>query len=216
MDVVVLASGRGSNLKALFDAIDAGRCAAEVVGVVSDRPAAGALALAAERGVPTAVVPLSRGDDRDLWNARLAHAVAELGGELLVLAGFMRLIGRPLLDAYPGRIVNVHPALLPAFPGAHAPHDAVAAGVRISGCTVHVVDEGVDTGPILAQAAVPVHPDDDADSLHARIQIQEHRLLPAVVDWIARGVLALDPPRLTTRPDPAERVLIWPPLSGEA
>lgn len=210
MKVVVLASGRGSNFEALARSIDAGECSASVVGLVSDRPSAGALEIAASRGIPTDVVPLKKGDDRDAWNVELAERVAALGGELLVLAGFMRILGPPLLERYRGRIVNVHPALLPSFPGAHGARDALAAGVRISGCTVHVVDEGVDTGPILAQAAVPVLPDDDEDTLHARIQIREHRLLPAVVDWIGRGWLELDPPRITHPTRPAGDELVWP------
>jgi phosphoribosylglycinamide formyltransferase-1 len=156
LDIVVLASGRGSNLAAIFDAIDAGRCDARVVGVVSDKADAGALALAAGRGVSTRVVPLARGADRDAWNVALADAVAALTPQVVVLAGFMRILGAPLLERFPGKLVNVHPSLLPAFPGHDAPAQAVAAGVRITGCTVHVVDHGVDTGPILAQAAIPV------------------------------------------------------------
>ncbi len=210
MNVVVLASGRGSNFEALARAIDAGECAARIIGLVSDRPSAAALELAASRGIATAVVPLHKGDDRDAWNVELAERVAALGGELLVLAGFMRILGPPLLERYRGRIINVHPALLPSFPGAHGARDALAAGVRVSGCTVHVVDEGVDTGPILAQAALPVLPDDDEDSLHARIQIREHRLLPTVVDWIGRGWLELSPPRFTRPMRPPGAELIWP------
>ena len=197
VDIVVLLAGRASNLAAIFDAIDAVRCDARVVGVVSDKSGAGALAAAAGRGVPTQVVPLAKGGDRDAWNDALADAVAAFAPELVVLAGFMRIRGAPLLRRFPGRLVNVHPSLLPAFPGHDAPRQAVAAGVRLSGCTVHVVDDGVDTGPILAQAAVPVLQGDDTDSLHARIQVAEHALLPTVIDWIARGRLTLSPPTLT-------------------
>ena len=188
MRVVVLVSGRGSNLGALWEAIDAGRCAAEVVAVIADRDAP-ALERARDRGVPSQIVGLRRGEDREAWNHTLAERVAAHAPDLIVLAGFMRVLGAPFVRRFPSRIVNVHPALLPSFPGAHGPADAIAAGVRISGCTVHLVDEGVDTGPILAQAAVPVHPSDDAASLHARIQRAEHRLLPAVVDAFARGTL---------------------------
>jgi phosphoribosylglycinamide formyltransferase-1 len=202
LDIVVLASGRGSNLAAIFDAIDVGRCDARVVGVVSDKADAGALALAAARGVSTRVVPLARGADRDAWNVALADAVAALAPHVVVLAGFMRILGAPLLERFPGKLVNVHPSLLPAFPGHDAPAQAVAAGVRITGCTVHVVDHGVDTGPILAQAAVPVLPSDDIASLHARIQRAEHELLPTVIDWIARGRMSLAPPSLRDAPTP--------------
>ncbi len=128
----------------------------------------------------------------------LADTVASLEPDLIVLAGFMRVLGAPLLDRFPGRIINVHPALLPSFPGHGGPQDALDGGVRVSGCTVHIVDAGVDTGPIIAQAAVPVLDDDTADSLHTRIQVQEHRLLPAVIHQIARGVITLDPLTVST------------------
>jgi len=196
MDIVVLVSGRGSNLMAIFDAIDAGTCNANVVGVVSDRKSAAALGLAAARGVATRVVSLRRGDDRELWNQSLAEEVERLRPEIVVLAGFMRVLGPPLLERFPGRIINVHPALLPSFAGHDGAQDAIDGGVRISGCTVHVVDSGVDTGPIIAQAAVPVLPEDDAATLHARIQAQEHRLLPRVIQQIASGAITLDPLRV--------------------
>jgi phosphoribosylglycinamide formyltransferase 1 len=193
MDVVVLASGRGSNLRAICNAIDAGTCDAVIVGVVSDRRMAEALEFAEGRGIPTRVISLRKGDDRSAWNESLAGEVAELAPDLVVLAGFMRVLGAPLLERFPNRIINVHPALLPSFPGHSAPQNAIDRGVRISGCTVHIVDAGVDTGPILAQAAVPVLVDDTADSLHARIQVQEHRLLPRVIHQIAIGAITLDP-----------------------
>ncbi len=210
MDLVVLASGRGSNLRALVEATRDGRCAARVVAVVSDKPDAEALSFARERGIDARVLPLRKGDDRDRWNAELAALVAGFSPALVVLAGFMRVLGEPFVQRFEGRIVNVHPALLPAFPGHDAPAQALRAGVRISGCTVHVVDLGVDTGPILAQAAVPVAPDDDVASLHARIQVQEHRLLPAVLDLIARGLISLDPPRLTGAPVALDGCLVVP------
>jgi phosphoribosylglycinamide formyltransferase-1 len=193
MDIVVLVSGRGSNLKAICSAIDAGTCDANLVGVVSDRKKAAALDFAGERAIQTRVVPLSKGDDRTLWNESLAETVASLAPDLVVLAGFMRVLGAPLLERFPGRIINVHPALLPAFPGHKGPQDALEGGVRVTGCTVHVVDSGIDSGPIIAQAAVPVLGTDSADSLHARIQAQEHRLLPAVINQIAIGAITLDP-----------------------
>jgi len=198
MDVVVLVSGRGSNLRAICNAIDAGTCDANIVGVVSDRKNAAALEFAQERGIPTRMVSLRKGDDRDAWNESLAEAVAALKPDLIVLAGFMRVLGPPLLERFPGRIINVHPALLPSFAGHNGPQDALDGGVRISGCTVHIVDAGVDTGPILAQAAVPVLANDTADTLHARIQVQEHRLLPRVIHQIAIGAIALDPLSVST------------------
>jgi phosphoribosylglycinamide formyltransferase-1 len=191
MKIAVLASGRGSNLRAIAEAIERGACSARIVAVVSDKPDAAALAFASERGVATAVVPPKAHASRELWDAALAETVASFSPELVVLAGFMRIVGASMLARFPQRIVNVHPALLPSFPGAHGARDAIAKGVRISGCTVHVVDAGVDTGPILAQAAVPVWPSDDEASLQARIQKVEHRLLPAVIDAIAKGTLTL-------------------------
>ena len=193
MDIVVLVSGRGSNLRAICTAIDAGTCDAKIVGVVSDRAKAAALGFAEERDIPTRTVALRKGDDRDAWNESLANEVAALEPDLVVLAGFMRVLGAPLLERFPGRIVNVHPALLPSFPGHNGPQDAIDGAVRISGCTVHIVDAGVDTGPILAQAAVPVLAEDTADTLHARIQAQEHRLLPRVIHQISVGSISLDP-----------------------
>ncbi|MBW1760584.1 MAG: phosphoribosylglycinamide formyltransferase [Deltaproteobacteria bacterium] len=198
MDVVVLVSGRGSNLRAICSAIDAGTCHANIVGVVSDRKKAAALEFAEGRGIPTRVVSLRKGDDRNAWNDSLTAEVASLEPDLVVLAGFMRVLGAPLLERFPGRIINVHPALLPSFPGHSGPQDALDGGVRVSGCTVHIVDTGVDTGPILAQAAVPVLADDTVDTLHSRIQVQEHRLLPRVIHQIAIGAITLDPLTMST------------------
>lgn len=210
MDVAVLVSGRGSNLRAICEAMDAGACAAKVVSVVSDRSKAQALEYARERGIAATAVPLRKGDDRDLWNVKLAETVASAKPDVVVLAGFMRVLGAPLLDAFPGRIINVHPALLPSFPGHTGPQDAIDGGVRLSGCTVHVVDSGVDTGPIIAQAAVPVLPDDTASTLHQRIQVQEHRLLPRVIHQIAIGTITLDPLTVTTPIGDPDRALVAP------
>jgi len=210
MDIVVLVSGRGSNLRAICAAIDAGTCDAKIVGVVSDRAKAAALGFAKERDIATRTVALRKGDDRDAWNESLANEVAALEPDLVVLAGFMRVLGAPLLERFPGRIVNVHPALLPSFPGHNGPQDAIDGGVRISGCTVHIVDAGVDTGPILAQAAVPVLADDTADTLHARIQVQEHQLLPRVIHQIALGAITLDPLTVSTPVADPDRSLCVP------
>lgn len=187
MRVVVLVSGRGSNLRAIAEAIDAGRCAAEIVGVASDRRRCEALAFAEARGVPTVSVRSKDHPDRAAWDGALAEAVAGFEPGLVVLAGFMKIVGPAMLSRFDGRIVNVHPSLLPAFPGMGAPQQAIDAGVCVTGCTVHLVDAGVDTGRVLAQVAVRVRPDDDADRLHARIQRLEHELLPRVVDALAKG-----------------------------
>jgi len=194
LSVAVLASGQGSNLRALADAIDGGRCRARLVRVVSDRPKAAARSWAQERGLGSAVVPPKAYPDRPAWDRALTDAVAgDRAPDLVVLAGFMRLVGPAFLERFGDRTVNVHPSLLPAYPGLDAPRQAIDGGARWSGCTVHLVDAGVDTGPILAQAAVPVRPDDDPGRLHARIQRAEHRLLPAVVDALARGDRRLAP-----------------------
>lgn len=201
LPLAVLISGTGSNLRAILSAIDAGECAAEVRVVVSDRTKAPGLELARERGIANEVVRLRDHPDREAWDRALADAVALHAPELVVLAGFMRVVGRSFIERFAPRIINLHPSLLPAFPGATGPELALAAGVRLSGCTVHGVDAGVDTGPILAQAAVRVLPSDDAARLHARIQRAEHRLLPHVIDAIARDRIRLGPP--VTLPDGA-------------
>lgn len=184
MRVVVLASGSGSTLQALLDSPDRGLLW-EVVAVGSDKPGVTALDRAARAGVPTFTVSPADFADRPAWDAALADEVARHDPGLVVLAGFMRILGAPLVDAFAGRMVNTHPALLPSFPGAHGVRDALAHGVKVTGCTVHLVDTGVDTGPILDQAAVRVLPDDDEASLHERIKTAERELLTHVVSRLA-------------------------------
>jgi phosphoribosylglycinamide formyltransferase-1 len=182
--------------------------------VVSDRDSALGLQLARERNIPTRVVKLKEFADRARWDEALAEAVAAHDPALVVLAGFMRVVGAAMIARFPGRIINVHPALLPLFPGTDGPAQAVRARVRISGCTVHVVDSGVDTGPIIAQAAVPVLPDDDAERLHERIRRLEHRLLPAVIDGVARGQIELGAEvRVAARCFEADAMLSSPSLA---
>lgn len=191
--LAVLISGRGTNLVAILDAIARGACDAHVALVVSDRPSAAGLAAAAARGIRTDVVRMADHASRAAWDEALALRVAEAEPELVVLAGFMRVVGPAFLSRFADRIINVHPALLPLFPGTDGPAQALAAKVRISGCSVHVVDAGIDTGPVLAQAAVRVLPDDSVESLHERIQRAEHRLLPEVIHAIARDAIRLSP-----------------------
>jgi phosphoribosylglycinamide formyltransferase 1 len=190
--VVVLVSGTGTNLGALLAAHGDPAYGARVVGVVADKTGIAALDLAREAGVPTVVVAPGDFADRSRWDAALAEAIAVFRPDLVVSAGFMRILGAAVLGRFPERILNTHPALLPAFPGAHGVRDALAYGVRVTGCTLHVIDAGTDTGPIVAQTAVEVRPDDDEASLHARIKVAERQLL---VDWvgrIARGGLEVD------------------------
>ena len=206
LSILVLASTRGSNLRAIAERIDEGALKANIVGVISDRPQAPALEFAQKKGFETRVEPLSNPNARDEWNERLLETMNEFKPDLVVLAGFMRILGEGVVDAYKGRIVNIHPSLLPVFPGSDAPEQAIRAGVRIAGCTVHVVDHGVDSGTILAQAAVPVLTGDTAAILHARIQRAEHRLFPRVIGDIASGRITLGreirietPPRLDSQ-----------------
>ncbi|GEL94540.1 phosphoribosylglycinamide formyltransferase [Cellulomonas composti] len=187
-----MVSGTGSNLRALLEAHDDPAYGARVVGVVSDRPGIRALEIAREAGIPTAVVALRDFEDRAAWDRATAEAVGVFAPDLVVLAGFMKLFGPDFLARWGGRIVNTHPALLPSFPGAHGVRDALAYGVKVSGCTVIVVDEGVDSGPIVAQVAVPVEADDDEESLHERIKLVERALLVDVVGRIAREGMTVD------------------------
>lgn len=190
--VVVLVSGTGTNLAALLAAHAEPAYGARVVAVVSDRPGAGGLTVARAAGVPTAVVAPADFPDRTAWDRGLTQAVAVFDPALVVTAGFMRILGPAFLGRFADRVVNTHPALLPAFPGAHAVRDALAHGAKVTGCTVHVVDAGVDSGPIIAQRAVEVLPDDDEAALHERIKAVERTLLVDVVGRIARGGLAVE------------------------
>lgn len=171
--LLVLASGSGTLLQAIIDS-PLGSC---IVAVGSDAPEAAALERARRAGIPAFSLPLADFPDRASWSAALQRAVDSFAPDLIVCAGFMRVLAPGLVAAYRGRIVNSHPALLPAFPGAHAVRDALGAGVQVTGCTVHLVDEGVDTGRILAQEAVRVEPEDDEASLHERIKVAERALL---------------------------------------
>lgn len=185
--VVVLASGTGSLLGSLLKSA-VGDYPARVVTVGTDRVCA-ALDIAAEASIPTFTVPLSDHPDRGAWDAAITTATEAHNPDIVVSAGFMKILGPQFLSRFPGRVLNTHPALLPAFPGAHAVRQALAYGVRVTGCTVHVVDAGTDTGPILAQQAVPVLDDDDESTLHERIKIIERQLLVDVVAAVAtRGV----------------------------
>ncbi len=184
--LVVLVSGTGSNLQALLDACADPSYGAEVVAVGADRLGTGGVRRAHAAGVPTFELPLSPGTDRGEWDAALTARVAAHAPDLVVSAGFLKLAGEAFLARFGGRFVNTHPALLPAFPGMHAARDALSYGVKVTGATLFVVDAGVDTGPIVAQAAVPVAEDDDEATLHERIKTAEREMLVEYVGRLAR------------------------------
>jgi phosphoribosylglycinamide formyltransferase 1 len=184
--VAVLVSGTGTNLQALLDACSVDGYGARVVVVGADRPHTLAIERAEQAGVPTFVLAVSQFDDRAAWDDALTEAVAQHSPDLVVLAGFMKLVGKAFMSRFSERIVNTHPALSPSFPGMHAVRDALDYGVKVAGCTLFVVDEGVDTGPILAQRVVPVLDDDDEATLHERIKIVERQLLVDTVGALAR------------------------------
>jgi len=192
LPVVVLVSGRGSNLRAIDARIAAGELPARILAVLSDREDAAALSWAAERGLATGAVPQRQYADRAAFDAALGNVIAGYAPALVVLAGFMRVLGSGFFDAFPGRVLNVHPALLPAFPGSHAVRDALAWGVKVTGVTVHLVDEEVDHGPIVLQEAIEIRDDDDWDSLELRVHALEHRLLPAAVRALLQGRMVVE------------------------
>ena len=187
--IAVLVSGSGSNLQAIIDAAEQPGYAAEIVVVISDRPDVKALDRALTAGIATEVVAWSDFDSREAFSAAICDVVDHHRAEALVLAGFMRVLAMIAIERFPHRIINIHPSLLPSFPGAHAVRDALAHGVTVSGVTVHYVDEEVDHGPIIYQEAVAVLPDDDEATLHTRIQEVEHRIYPGVVDALGSGAL---------------------------
>lgn len=195
--LVVLVSGAGSNLQALLDACTDPAYGAEVVAVGADRAGTGGIERARRAGVPTFELPLTTAASRAEWDAALTQDVAAYAPDLVVSAGFLKLAGEAFLARFGGRFVNTHPALLPAFPGMHAPRDALAYGVKVTGATLFVVDAGVDTGPIVAQTAVPVADDDDEATLHERIKVAEREMLVEYVGRIARSGFTLDGRKVT-------------------
>lgn len=195
--VVVLASGSGTVFEALADHLADTDGEVVVTRLVCDQPSAGVVDKARSRGIDVDVVPLLDRSRRDDWNTQVADAIERGRPDLVVSAGFMRVLSGHVLGRFPERVINTHPALLPAFPGAHAVRDALAYGVRVSGCTVHLVDSGVDTGPVIAQEPVPVHDDDDEATLHERIKQVERRLLPAVTLRMLREGWTIEGRRVT-------------------
>jgi phosphoribosylglycinamide formyltransferase-1 len=211
--IVILISGRGSNMESLLAAASAGMRPVRIVGILSNRPDAGGLATAAALGVPTRVVDHQAFASREAFDQAMAEAIDSFAPDLVVLAGFMRILSDGFVQHYAGRLINIHPSLLPSFPGLHTHRRALAAGVRLHGCTVHFVTPALDHGPVIVQAAVPVLDTDDEASLAARVLAQEHRIYPIAVRWFAEGRLRLHEGRvLLDAPQEASGALIAPLL----
>lgn len=199
MRIAVLASGSGSNLKTILVHAQAGRLSVRPVLVLSNNPEAGALNHAREHGVPVWFKP-HRGVSREDFDAEMIREIRAAGAEAVILAGYMRLLTPAFIQTFAGRILNLHPAILPSFAGAHGGRDALDYQVRISGCTVHFVDEIMDNGPVVIQAAVPVGPDDSLPDLMTRIHALEHRIYPQAIEWLAQGRLKVQGRKVTLLP----------------
>jgi phosphoribosylglycinamide formyltransferase-1 len=182
----ILLSGRGSNFQAIADAIDTGKLNAEIAAVISNRSDAVGIEIARQRGLDVVILP-SKNLDREVYDRQVVAKLREKDVELVILAGYMRILSGFMLQAFPLRILNIHPSLLPAFPGLDAQHQAIQHGVKFSGCTVHFVDEGLDSGPIIQQAVVPVLDGDTAEKLGARILVEEHRIYPEAIALVLSG-----------------------------
>ncbi len=191
-EIAVLVSGSGSNLQAIIDASERGEIPCKVGLVLSNRAGCFGLERAARHRIPTAVVDHKAYQTREEFDARLVEILAESGVQLICLAGFMRVLTPLFIRAFPHRIINIHPALLPAFPGTHGPRQALQYGARFAGCTVHFIDEGIDTGPVIVQAVVPVHGDDTEETLAARILVEEHRVYPMAIRLFLEGRLSIE------------------------
>ncbi|HBS57695.1 MAG TPA: phosphoribosylglycinamide formyltransferase [Firmicutes bacterium] len=200
----VLVSGRGSNLQAIIDAVRAGWLPVEIGVVISDKPEAYALERARRADIPAVVIERGSYESRGAFEQAMLAALAAAGVELITLAGFMRILSGDFTARYAQRVINIHPALLPAFPGLHAQAQALAYGVKVTGCTVHFVDEGMDTGPIILQAAVPVEEDDTEETLSQRILTQEHRLYPLALQLLAEGRIKVEGRRVRIMREKAE------------
>lgn len=218
MQLAILASGSGSNAQAILNAAAAGRLDAKVCVVLANVPGAGVLDRAKAAGVPAVCLAHTRYPRREDYDAAVVDALRVHGVDTVALAGFMRMVTPVLLDAFPDRVLNIHPALLPSFRGAHGVADAVDYGVKLAGCTVHFVDALMDNGPVIIQAAVPVLDSDQSHDAQARVLAFEHRIYPQALQWLAEGRLQrverrvhLAPSRVQRMPPPAD-ALVWPPL----
>lgn len=210
----VLASGRGSNFQSIIDSIASGFLSAKIAVLITDKPDAYAIERANKHNIESLIIRPSDFSDKNAYYSHIADELKRRDVGLVILAGFMRVIGRALVDKFRYKIVNIHPALLPSFPGLHGHKDAIDYGVKISGCTVHFVDEGVDTGPIIIQAAVPAYHDDTEDTLSERILKQEHRIFPYAIKLFAEGKISVDGRKVTITADKEDSVMINPPIKA--
>jgi phosphoribosylglycinamide formyltransferase 1 len=210
----VLASGRGSNFQSIMDEIESDRLKAEIVLLITDNPSAFAIERAIKHGVEYLVIQPKEYRSRDDYFTRIADDLKKKTVELVVLAGFMKIVGKPLIDAFPNRIMNIHPALLPSFPGLHSQKQALDYGVKISGCSVHFVDEGMDTGPIIIQASVPVFQNDTEETLSERILKYEHRIYPEAIRLFSEGKIKVEGRKVRIKEyNPVDACVINPSLT---
>lgn len=212
LPIAVLVSGSGSNLQALIDSIEAGSLDARITLVLSNKPDAYGLTRARNHNLQQLCIPHAQYPDRTEFDRAMVRAIKDSGARAVVLAGFMRMLTVEFLRAFPGRVINIHPALLPSFAGVHGQRDAADYGVAVSGCTVHFVDELMDHGAVIAQAVVPAYPDDDEASLGERILAFEHRILPQAVQWLATDRLRLEGRKVRLLPADVPKA----PASSEA
>ena len=218
LKIAILASGSGTNAQAMIDKAAQGTLDVSIALIVCNRPGAGVIARAEKAGIPCLVLDHKTFADRESFDACMVQALREAGAELVVLAGYMRLLTPVFLEAFAGRVINIHPALLPSFPGVHAGSDACEYGVKISGCTVHFVEEKMDSGPVIIQAAVPVNPGEEVDDLMQRIHAMEHRIYPQAIQWFAQNRINVWGREVHVAPGTASTVtpdgpwLVWPPL----
>ena len=210
-NIVILISGRGSNMEALIAARDAGQLPVNIAAVISNRPDAKGLETASQAGIATRCLDHKAYAGREAFDAALAECIDAFAPDLVVLAGFMRILTADFVRHYEGRLFNIHPSLLPSFPGLHTHQRALDEGVRIHGCTVHFVTAELDHGPVVIQAAVPVLDGDDEDSLSARVLRQEHRIYPQAVRWFAEGRLRLEHGRVRVSGEMAENAALVVP-----
>ena len=218
LNIAILASGSGSNAQAIVDKAAAGVLDVNVCCIICNRPGAGVIKRAAKAGIACVVLDHKAYPDRKSYDRAVVQHLQEHGVELVVLAGYMRLLTPVFLEAFAGRVINIHPALLPSFPGVHGGADALNYGVKVSGCTVHFVEEKVDSGPVLIQAVVPVNAGESEDDLMNRIHVMEHRIYPQAIQWLAQGRIDVQGRQVHLKPGSSLRAphdgdwLVWPPL----